>query len=189
MKKFSAIIPIFILLGGSIMAQGPGRFGAGKSGERGPRAGRFAERGFEAVSEYLNLDENQQTSFRQLLDDRKSAAEAVFQLMSEDGSSLRDLMETDNPDPATVGNLVISMHNKRQELGDIQSQFIANFKSILSPEQLELYENVVSRTGRDRIVPAFRALRLFKAPGNEPRGFHGMGMGFEPRWERDDDDY
>jgi hypothetical protein len=125
----------------------------------------LAQRSISVITEYLGLDENQLNELNRLMENRKNAVETAFQSIREDGDGLRALMDSNDPDPTTVGNLVISMHNHRQEIRDIQSSFVAGFKTLLTQEQMALYEEVLERTRHDRIVPAFNSLRLFEDSG------------------------
>ena len=97
----------------------------------------------------------------------------------EDRAALREMMNGENPGPTAVGGLVISMHNQRTLIQGIQTVFITEFKGMLTENQQALYDEIVPKSGRDRVVPAFRALRLLEDSrfnrGMRPGMSHGFG--------------
>ncbi|HSL81761.1 MAG TPA: Spy/CpxP family protein refolding chaperone [Thermoanaerobaculia bacterium] len=154
-----------------LLAQPPGRgpgpgtgpgVGAADGGSplRGP--GGFPLRGLAAS---LDLTEQQIEAARALLEDL--AAEVRPQAEEARGvrEELHALLDTENPDPAEVGALVVELHGIRDEMRTARDGFAAAFSALLTPDQLERWEVLKDARGH------FRG----RHQGWGRRGHHGRG--------------
>ncbi len=148
-KRIIALVGLGVvaLLGASGAAAQP--FGPGE-GERGPR-------GFRGPGRFLELTEDQQEAVRQIFEQRRPELEALHEQMREKRQLLRDSLESGNPDPTLVGDLVIDGHALKKQGRALREESKKAFEALLNPDQ----------KGKLEILEAARAL------GGQ-RGRHGM---------------
>jgi Spy/CpxP family protein refolding chaperone len=121
------------LLGASAALAQP--FGPGE-GDRGPR-------GFRGPARFLELTEQQQAAARDIFEQRRPETEALREQMRENRTLLRESLESGNPDPTSVGELVIEGHALRQKGRALREESKKAFEALLNTEQkrkLEMLE-------------------------------------------------
>ena len=64
----------------------------------------------------LNLDDAQVVALRNLIEDRATDIRAINDQVAELQTQLEDLFNSDTPDPAEVGGLVLDIRGLKQEI-------------------------------------------------------------------------
>ncbi len=146
-----------VCLGASVAGAQPGG-----GGGRGP-GGFMVER----MARLLNLSDDQKSAFQKALDAQRPQLQALHQQLRDNRSKLHDALQGDNPDPATVGRLVIQGNALMKQAKGLRDQSNQTLRGLLTPDQQAKFD-------------ALQSLRQ--------GGFGGMGGpgGFEPfghgRW-------
>jgi len=113
------------LLGASGAAAQP--FGPGEGGP-GPR-------GFRGPGRILDLTEEQQVAAREIFEQRRPQMEALHEDLRENRKALRDSLESGDPDPTLVGELVIEGHALRERGRALREESKKALEAILDDEQ------------------------------------------------------
>ncbi len=140
----------------------------------GERHGRGPGRGIFPPPGYLDLSEEQIESTQAILEGVRAEMGATREERRTLREELKALLEGDNPDAAAVGQLVISLHDLRQQTRTILEDAESQFAALLTAEQLEKWEN-------------FKELRESRrGPGRRgpSRGGDFSGAGFGDGFER-----
>ena len=145
------------LLGASNAAAQP--FGPGE-GDRGPR-------GLRGPARFLELTEQQQAAARDIFEQRRPEMEALREQMRENRTLLRESLESGNPDPISVGKLVIQGHALRQQGRALREESKSAFEGLLTPDQKRKLE----------MLEAARAAGGPKGRPGSMGGMHGGGWG------------
>lgn len=130
-----------------------------------PEAGPFAGHRWEALVEVLELSPEQQAQAQALREDLRATAEPLIEELRTARDDLRDLLESEAPDPTTVGEMVLSAHALRQELRAAHQAHIDELAALLTPEQLERFETL--QAAREH----FPGRRHHRGPGRGGRDF------------------
>jgi Spy/CpxP family protein refolding chaperone len=158
------------------------RFEAGPRMEGWPEGEhRFGHRALRGVARYLDLSEDQIEQLAAMLAQNRERALPLFQGIRAQHRQVRELTVAPDPDPTAIGNLMLSIRSDREALERLHSEFLDDFKSILSAEQLTRYEALADGVGR-RARHAFGALRLL--PFEERPGMGGGPPGRFPGGRR-----
>jgi Spy/CpxP family protein refolding chaperone len=142
-----------------VSAQGPGARGrrpatglAGPGGHGGP--GEFGPQGEvpsrRFLENVLKFTDEQFTALEALLEQHRSVVEPIHEQIRDLERTLRTELEAENPAAATVGQLVIDIHDSRQELLDNREALREGFRALLTEEQLATVEELKSRPRRSR---------------------------------------
>jgi len=128
--------------------------------------GPFVDEAFGAVVHFLALDEAQTETFRTLLEDRAAAGTPIRESILEVDMAIREQLESTDPDPTTVGELVIERHALRVDLADVHATFVDGFEAILNEEQTTDLARLRDAKRLQRILPAFERFGLL-VPGDQ----------------------
>ncbi len=129
----------------------------------------FSEEGFlespppnpvEVVARYLNLSEEQVELWLGILDDFRISQNELINQIRPLEENLRNLLNSGNPEPQEVGNLVIKIDLLRKEMKENEEIYRDNFKALLNEEQLEKYVLLKSAFKLAPLFPAFQETRL-----------------------------
>lgn len=148
---------------------GDGEFG-GAWGEGPPERG--PERRVERMIELLDLSDAQALEIEEILAAQRASRRAAHQDLRADRDALEALLDSDNPDPAAVGQRVLALHAARKA-GRAQSEAdLGRIRSVLTPEQADKFDVLLEaramRGERDR----------HERPGRRgPRGHRRGGRG------------
>jgi Spy/CpxP family protein refolding chaperone len=126
--------------------------------------GPCAERGQDAIVEFLALTPDQVAAWDQLLADRDAAAEPLRTELEAVETELRALLESPDPPADEVGALVIQGHDLRQQLGDVHRVYFDGFVALLDEEQAPRFEAVRRAERLQPLVPVFRAFGFLAPP-------------------------
>jgi Spy/CpxP family protein refolding chaperone len=180
------MISLAILAASVLLAQDPA--GAGLRARRaagGRQAGAGPAR-VAAVRDALDLTDAQIQQLRELRKSQMEALKPTLDQMRTKNDALRKEMETDNPNPATVGQLTVEIKTLRKTISDGQADRVAKAQQILTPEQQDKLKALNPATGTNRAFGEAAMLGLV-APPNGPgmmRGGPGM-MGRGPMMQRE----
>ena len=160
---FAALVSLLLLFAATLSAlpqaagpDGGERGGPGKIGRLLPPPG------------YLGLDDEQIAATQEIFDELRATVQPLREQQREQRRAVRELLQGDAPDATTVGELVISSHDLRQQMRQALEQADADFSALLDAEQLSAWEN-------------FKELRrAHRRQGRGPGGGFGDGPGDEP---------
>jgi Spy/CpxP family protein refolding chaperone len=96
------------------------------------------------VAKKLNLTAEQQASAKQLFADLKAKMAPIHQAQQQLHTQLEAALAAPSPDAATVGQLVISMHQGRAQLKPTMDAFHQQFEALLNPDQLAQYKQMLA---------------------------------------------
>jgi Spy/CpxP family protein refolding chaperone len=97
------------------------------------------ERGTELI-EFLELSEAQQASWSEIHQQQREALRPLFERLHASMGEVHELLETNDPDPTEVGNLMIENRNLHRQIDAAKEGFGDKLKAVLTPEQVEKYE-------------------------------------------------
>ena len=96
------------------------------------------------MAKKLNLTAEQQASAKQLFADLKAKMAPAHQAQQQLHTQLEAALAAPSPDAATVGQLVISMHQGRAQLKPAMDAFHQQFEALLNPDQLAQYKQMLA---------------------------------------------
>ena len=144
-------------MAGAQPAEGPGKGGPGRF---------MADR----MGRALNLSDEQKASFQKALEQQRPQMQALHQQLRDNHQKLDDALKGDNPDPASVGQLVIQGHALMKRGGALREQAKQALRGLLTPEQQTKFDALESLREEGGFGPG--------GPGGGPRGFgHRGGWG------------
>ena len=117
------------LAGTAVLAQGL----RGKAVGRSALSGRALER----LQQKLSLTDPQVNGIRALQENRRKETESLRQEIRPERQTLRQLLQQPNPNPTDVGNATLALKQTRERRRDINQRFVAGFKSLLTPDQVQ----------------------------------------------------
>jgi Spy/CpxP family protein refolding chaperone len=162
MTTFGAVA---LWLGASMVGAQPAD-GPGKG-----RPGRFMA---DRMARVLDLSDDQKASFQKALEQQRPQMQTLHQQLRDNHQKLDDALKGDNPDPATVGQLVIqgqALMKKGRALRDQASQAL---RGLLTPEQQAKFDAMESLRQGGGFGPG-------RGPGGfGHRGGWGKGAGQPP---------
>lgn len=109
---------------------------------------------------YLQLTDEQTGALITMIQMRGGAMEPIAAKLHANQEALGKLIESSNPDAATVGALLIKIHAGEKQLGTIAHDAAASFEQTLLPEQLERLQFVRQAAQVEPAIPALRAIGL-----------------------------
>jgi hypothetical protein len=84
---------------------------------------------------FLNLSDSQIQSLVQLQQQRGQALQPAVQQVAQNQQKLREILAAPNPDPATVGHLVITIATLGQQVQQIAGSFQQQASDLLQSDQ------------------------------------------------------
>lgn len=163
MKNLAAVAGAMIATAGLILAQGAG--GQARSGRPAP--------GGKALQEQLQLTDQQVTQLRDLRKQQFESTAAQRQQLRTAATSLRDMMQSANPDAAAVGKQTLEVKQLREQVRSAQQEYAKKALALLTPQQAEKLKDLEAAL---KMMPAARqaqAMGLIEAPA----GVAAMGAG------------
>jgi Spy/CpxP family protein refolding chaperone len=156
-------------LSGLLFAQGPG-FGPRPGAERQPPTP-------TALIEYLGLSETQVTQLTDLRKSLPDIAKPIAEQIRTKNEALREEMQKTNPNPATVGQLMVDMKALREQIRAEHVKINDQAKALLTEDQKSKLAQLEAAA---KLLPAFRqaiGLGLLDGPaGAGPAEGPGMGL-------------
>jgi Spy/CpxP family protein refolding chaperone len=99
---------------------------------------------FQKMAQKLNLTEEQQTAAKQMFQDLKAKMAPIHQAQQALHTQLKSALAVPNPDAATVGQVVIQIHQNRAQLKPVMAAFHQQFEALLTPDQLTQYKQMLA---------------------------------------------
>lgn len=96
------------------------------------------------LAQKLNLNAEQQASAKQLAEDLKSKMQPLHQAQQALHTQLKAALAAPSPDAATVGQLVIQLHQGRAQIKPVIEAFHQQFQALLNPDQLAQYKQMLA---------------------------------------------
>ena len=168
MTRITVLSMAIILASSGLLAQ------RGERGPRGPRGDRDrSESQQQTLKEAIGLSDEQLSKINDLRQANRDGIREIFQATRENGTKLREEMQKDSPDAATVGQLMIDSQSAPKRAAAKHRELSATLRGVLSDEQLsklaELGNDPASRMAQ------MQARRLGLTEGPERDGGHGFG--------------
>lgn len=135
-RIFSVVLAALLVtaFSGPAFAQGPG----GQS----PMA-RLAR-----LKTFLALTDKQAADIKDLLKQHQTAAFPIRQDLRARNQELQNALDTAEPSPAAIGQLVIAQHSLRTQLRTLDLKLESDIAAKLTPEQQQKFEQLKSRIGK-----------------------------------------
>ncbi len=148
------LLPLTLLLAGSLMAQGPGPM----RHQRTPQV--------SALKDALGLSDAQVTQLTQIMTDRNAAVQPLFSQIRDKRTSLREKLNAGSSNASDVGQLEIDITAMQKQIQDVQTQYIDKARSVLNADQLNKLKTIEDAA---KLMPAVReATVLSLIQGPEP---------------------
>jgi Spy/CpxP family protein refolding chaperone len=128
-------------------------------------------RAHEVVVKFLDLTAEQEAAWDALLGTRKAAVEPPREELEAVEKELHALLQSENPEPAAVGALVLEAKALREQIAAANQAYVEGFEAMLTHPQLDRLQFL---RRAERAQPLFPAFRLF---GLLPLQFGGPGPG------------
>jgi periplasmic protein CpxP/Spy len=96
----------------------------------------------QKMAQKLNLTEEQQASAKQLFQDMKAKVAPIHQAQQALHTQLKAALAVPNPDAATVGQVVIQIHQNRAQLKPVMEALHQQMEALLTPEQLAKFKQM-----------------------------------------------
>lgn len=114
----------------------------------------------QLLGRYLELSQEQIESIRALVEMRRNTVRPLNDQIAEKEKTLRELLESGNPDAATVGKLAIEIHGLRQEIAATLQQFHKDLEGLLSEAQVRKLRLLRQAARLEPVVRAARELGI-----------------------------
>lgn len=120
------------------------------------------------VATFLGFTDGQAEQFGILLNQFQSTLRSLQEQIAPRQQQLNVLLSQPDPDPATVGALVLQLHALQQQMEQVIQSFQNAFAGLLTQEQKQKIEAVTLAAQLQPAVGAFVALHLVPAPPSLP---------------------
>ncbi len=169
MKRTLLVVAVVLALAVPALAQqGQGRGPRPEIPMAGVQAGELdGSRAREAVIKFLELTPEQVTAWDALLETRKTLVEPLRDQLQAVEEDLHELLQTETPDPAAVGALVLQGKALREQIRAANQAYVDGFEALLTAEQAA---KLALLRRAERAQPLFPAFRLFGLLPPEPGG-------------------
>ncbi len=151
------LLPLTLLLAGSLMAQQP------------PGPGPMRHQGtpqVAALKDALGLSDVQVTQLTQIMKDRNAAVQPMFSQIRDKRTSLREKLNAGSSSASDVGQLEIDIAALQKQIPEVQKQYIDKARSVLNADQLNKLKTIEDAA---KLMPAVReATVLSLIEGPEP---------------------
>jgi Spy/CpxP family protein refolding chaperone len=151
--RIALVLPVLLLLSTlSLAAQGrPTDAGPGQPGPDHP---------VQVVAHFLQLSDTQIEQWVEILQGLHESVRPLAETVAQRERELATLVESDGPDPAEIGNLILEIRSLRQQIDALKDQATADFEALLDEEQQQRLATVRRVAPLARLLPAFQALYL-----------------------------
>jgi hypothetical protein len=113
-----------------------------------------------AISTILQLSEDQVHALGAMIEARETALRPLAEELQRHQQALDQFLRTPDPDPATVGRLVLETRALTAAAARVGGQGAAQFEQVLLPEQLEKLQHIREAAALSEVVAAFRMAGL-----------------------------
>ncbi len=115
------------------------------------------------VARFFGMTAEQAEQLKGFFENQRLTIEPLRRQIADHEKSLREALAS-NPDPGTVGVLVIEIHALQGQINEAHKQLIPNFEGILDEEQLRKLQMVRQAARLQPVVDAMRQLNLLIGP-------------------------
>ena len=120
------------------------------------------EAAHNTVVRFLQLDDSQAAAWDGIYADHRAAEQPLRENIRDLEAELQELFDTENPDPAAVGALVIEIRSIREALFELDQSYNEDFMALLSEEQLNRLKFIRRADDVQKFIPAFKAFELIR---------------------------
>lgn len=96
------------------------------------------------MARLLNLSDDQKAAFQKALDAQRPQLQALHQQLRDNRSKLQEALQGDNPDPATIGQLVIQGNALMKQAKGLREQSSQTLRGLLTPDQQAKFDALQS---------------------------------------------
>ena len=114
----------------------------------------------EVIAHVLSLSEEQVQAVVQNLQARNEAIRPAAEELQRHQQALATLLQSENPDAATVGKLAIEMQRLQAQVQGVLEEANRALDQILNDEQRTRLEQLRGAAGACGVIPAFKAAGL-----------------------------
>jgi len=118
----------------------------------------------EAVTQFLQLSEDQVNQWNILIADHHAGAEPLREQRRVAAEELRALLDADPPDPTAIGEKVLEIRTIDLQLRDLDQAYVTGFEALLDEEQVARLGFIRRAARAQPLIPAFRATGLLVPP-------------------------
>ena len=114
----------------------------------------------DRIVNFLELTPDQVAAWDLLIAESQAAAEPLREAIRAVQAEINALFEGGDPDPATLGALVIERHDLGEELALVHRDYVDGFEAMLDETQGNKLMFIRRAARAQPLIPAFRAFRL-----------------------------
>lgn len=115
----------------------------------------------QLFARYLELSSDQLDKIKGLLDTRRDTIQPLNRQIEEKNKILREKLAASDRDATAIGNLMIEIHNLRQQVGEAQKAFDTDLESVLTETQLDRLKVLRRAVRLEPLIRAVRELGVF----------------------------
>ncbi len=134
----------------------------------GPSEGALGRPAIKALQAAIGLSDQQVQQLVQLRKEERQALQPVRQQVRDKREALRTARQAANPDPTTVGQLVLDVQKLTEQIQSANQGYHNRALGVLDATQQsklqDLQKSVQAGTGDRRVLMAARALNLLSPP-------------------------
>jgi Spy/CpxP family protein refolding chaperone len=119
-----------------------------------------------AVSAFLGFSETQTSTFLQMFTTLQNALHNLQEQMQTKQHQLQELLSMPQPDPASLGRLMLEIHALEMQGQKMLDSYHAAFRELLTPEQLQKVQAVSNARDLIPAVAPFAAVFLVAPPSS-----------------------
>jgi Spy/CpxP family protein refolding chaperone len=113
-----------------------------------------------AVATILELAPQQIEALITMVQSRDADMRPLGEEMRKHQDALGKLVESENADPAAIGQTLLEIHSLQKKAESIARQAAAQFEQVLSAEQREKLSHIRESAPVCNVIPAFQAVGL-----------------------------
>ena len=118
-----------------------------------------------AITQFLALTEEQVAQWDALMVTLDEAVSPLEEQLRATEEQLKELLQSENPDPGAVGTLVLSGRTLREGIGTAVRAYVEGFEALLTPEQKGKLGAVRRAARLAPLLPAFGTFQLLGPAG------------------------
>jgi Spy/CpxP family protein refolding chaperone len=122
----------------------------------------------ERLIEYLDLSDAQRVQIEESMIEHRESRQALSQSMRARNESLQAMLESATPDATAIGNSVLERHELRKQMTAHQEAQISALRQMLTPEQAEKFDALMSAREFTRGEGGGRGQRKGRHSGQKP---------------------
>ena len=128
--------------------------------EAGPQAVAHVRASLGALKRFLDLSEDQVEAIHGIFESTQEAIREIQELIRPLEVELNELIHTDPPDAAAIGDLVLQIHELRDTIRTLHRSMGESIEGELDDEQLTRLRHAQRASRLEPLFPAMRRLAL-----------------------------